>query len=150
MTRIERSIEIDAPPERVFETLAHWEGLTKWSTITDSHRGPETCTRVGDEFEQTIRVAGIGLETQWKVTRYEPPNTIAYRATGPGDSQMVMTQTVTPAAGGSRLELDIDYDLPGGVLGDVVDRLYVERRNEREAEHTLQNLKDYLEDRTGA
>jgi uncharacterized protein YndB with AHSA1/START domain len=150
VTRIERSIEIDAPPKRVFEALAHWDGLAQWSTVTDSHQGPERCTGVGDEFEQTIRVAGIGLETQWEVTRYEPPSTIAYRATGPGGSRMDMRQTVTPAPAGSRLELDIDYDLPGGVLGDVVDRLYVERRNEREAEHTLQNLKDYLEDRAGA
>ena len=56
-----------------------------------------------------------------------------------------MRQSVEATAAGSRLDLHVDYDLPGGVLGDVADRLYVERRNEREAEHSLQNLKDLVE-----
>jgi hypothetical protein len=33
-------------------------------------------------------------------------------------------------------------------LGEALDRLYVERRNEREVEHSLQNLKVLLEGRT--
>ncbi len=56
-----------------------------------------------------------------------------------------MRQRVSPRGSGSRVDLEVDYELPAGALGAVLDRMYVERRNEREAEHTLQNLKDVVE-----
>lgn len=56
-----------------------------------------------------------------------------------------MAQQVRGEGGRSRVELDLDYELPGGFAGEFVDRAYAERRNEREAEHSLHNLKDLLE-----
>jgi uncharacterized membrane protein len=129
----------------VFDQLANWRELTSWSTITGAHTGPDRCSAVGDEFDQKIRVAGVELDSHWRVTEHEPPSVVAYEATGPGGSWMRMRQRVTPTGAGSRVELEVDYDLPGGVLGDIVDKLYVERRNEREAEHSLHNLKELVE-----
>jgi uncharacterized protein YndB with AHSA1/START domain len=147
MTTIERSIHIDASPEDVFTQLETWDGLRRWSTITVDHTGPPSCSQVGERFQQTIRVAGIDLRTDWEVTDYDPPRRIAYRATGPGDSHTRMRQHVTADGDGSRLDLEVEYELPAGVLGQAVDRLSVQRRNEPEAEHTLDKLKDLLENR---
>lgn len=146
MTTIARSIHIEADPERVFTELETWDGLRRWSTITVDHTGPSRCSQVGECFRQTIRVAGVDLRTDWEVTGYDPPRTVAYRATGPGGSHLRMRQHVTGDGDGSRLDIEIDYALPAGVLGEVVDHLYAERRNVRELEHTLDNLKDLLED----
>lgn len=60
---------------------------------------------------------------------------------------MTMRQRVVPVGAGSRVELELDYVLPGGFLGEALDRAFVERRNEREAENSLQNLKDLCEGR---
>lgn len=149
MSRIERSVEIDAPPEEVFDELVAWDGVRRWSTITVDHTGPARCSSVGETFEQTIRIAGIDLRTHWEVTEYDPPRTVAYRATGPAGSEMRMRQHVTPRDGASRLGLEIDYQLPGGVLGYAADHIYVRRRNEREAERTLANLEELLERQQG-
>jgi uncharacterized protein YndB with AHSA1/START domain len=145
VARIERSIDIDAPPEKVFGELAHWGRLTQWSTITADHDGPERCTGVGEEFDQHLRLAGINVQTHWRVTEYEPPRMLAYEATGPGDSWLRMRQEVVAVDAGSRVQLQVDYELPAGVLGEAVDRMYVERRNQREAEHSLENLKELIE-----
>lgn len=147
VTDINTSIDIDGPRERVFDQLVNWKELTTWSTITGAHTGPDRCTRVGEEFTQKLKVAGVEVDSQWRVTEYDRPNVVAYEATGPGGSWMRMRQRVHPAEAGSRVELEVQYDLPGGVLGDVVDKLYVERRNEREAEHSLHNLKELIEGR---
>jgi uncharacterized membrane protein len=56
-----------------------------------------------------------------------------------------MKQTVVPTDSGCRVEVELDYELPGGLLGALADRAYLERRNEREAEDSLHNLKDMLE-----
>lgn len=147
MTRVERSIAIGVPPERVFDELVSWDGLQRWSTITVDHTGPPRCGHVGETFEQTIRVAGLDLRTDWVVTEFEPPHVVAYRVTGPLSSRMLMRQHVTPHGTGSRVELEIDYDMPAGRLGRIADRVYARRRNRREADQTLANLKALLEDR---
>ncbi len=145
MTTIERRIEIQAPPNEVFKELIDLHRLDRWSTITESHDGPTTTLKTGDEFKQTIRVAGMKLPTEWRCVECDPPNLVAYQATAPGGGRLNMRQTVVPTGSASRVELTVDYDLPGGFLGDVLDRLYVERRNQREAEQSLQNLKDLVE-----
>ena len=144
VTEIQRSIEIEAPPEAVFRELVDLHRLSRWSTITESHTGPDVL-ELGQAFEQTIRVGGVKLATEWRCVELEAPRLVAYEATGPGGARLRMRQTVTPSSEGSRVELTVEYDLPGGVIGEVVDRLHVERRNEREAEHSLQNLKDLVE-----
>jgi hypothetical protein len=58
---------------------------------------------------------------------------------------MRMRQEVTATPTGSRLDLVIDYELPGGALGRALDRAFVRQRNEREAERTLNNLKARLD-----
>jgi uncharacterized membrane protein len=82
------------------------------------------------------------------VVEFEPPRSLAYEVTAMTAGRMTLRQQVVPSQDGTRVEIDVDYDLPGGFLGQVLDRLYVERRNEREVEHSLQNLKELLEGRT--
>lgn len=95
--------------------------------------------------DQSIRVAGVKLPTQWRCVDYDAPNLVAYDATSTGGGRLHMRQEVRVTGTGSTVTLSVDYDLPGGPLGDLADRVFVERRNEREAEHSLQNLKDLVE-----
>jgi hypothetical protein len=60
-----------------------------------------------------LRVAGVELQTHWRVTEYDPPHVIAYHATGRGQRYMEMRQTVTEAGDGSTVEIDIGDDLAG-------------------------------------
>lgn len=145
MPHLQRSIDIDAEPERVFSHLVAWDGLTGWSTITVGHTGPARCSSIGETFRQTIRVAGLHLRTDWEVTEHEPPAVIAYRVRGPVGARLVMRQQVTGTSAASRVAFDIKYDLPGGALGEAVGRLYARRSIRRETDRTLANLKDALE-----
>lgn len=145
MTHIQRSIDIDAAPDRVFAQLVEWDHLRRWSTITVDHTGPSVCASVGETFQQTIRIAGLDLRTDWDVTAYDPPERIAYRVTGPGDSTLSMRQQVTPIDRGARVTFDISYQLPFGPLGDAIGRLYAHRGIERTTAHTLTNLQRLLE-----
>jgi carbon monoxide dehydrogenase subunit G len=148
MAKITRETEIRASPEVVFGSLIDWSRLSEWSTITVSHNGPDRCSGVGEEFDQQLRIAGVPLQTHWRVVEFEPHRSLAYEVTALGGGRMTLRQHVAPSGEGSRVEFDVDYDLPGGFLGEALDRVYVERRNEREVEHSLQNLKDLLEGRT--
>jgi uncharacterized membrane protein len=146
MTRIERSIEIDQPPDAVFDVLIDLDRLPDWATnVVDTGDISETPIRTGSSFRQTVRIGGRTLDTEWRVTQLERPRQIAYAATAVGGGTLAMKQMVSAADGGSRVVLELDYEIPGGFLAHIVDRAYIERRNEREVEHSLHNLKELLE-----
>ena len=145
MAKIRRDIEVRATPEEAFEALIDWSRLSDWSTVTISHDGADRGSGVGDEFDQQLRIAGVPLRTHWRVVEFQPPRSLTYEVTAMAAGRMTLRQEVSPSGEGSRVEFDVDYDLPGGFLGEALDRVYVERRNEREVEHSLQNLKDLLE-----
>jgi hypothetical protein len=48
---------------------------------------------------------------------------------------------VAPSGTGSQLSLDIDYDMPGGPIGRAVNRIMLERMNDKNAERMLENVK---------
>ncbi len=147
MAKIKRDIEIQVSPLVVFEALTNWSQLAEWSTVTQSHDGPDRASGVGEEFDQQLRIAGLPLQTHWRVVEFDPPRSLAYEVTAMAAGRMTLRQQVAPSDQGSRVEFDVDYDLPGRFLGEALDRVFVERRNEREVEHSLQNLKDLLEGR---
>jgi uncharacterized protein YndB with AHSA1/START domain len=148
MTYLERSVHIDESPGEVFRILTDLRLTPRWAVIAqDTYVRPENdLTEVGQEFHWTIHVAGIDLETDWVVTEYEPPRAVAYEVKSPHEGRLEMRQLVLDAGdGGSRVELQVDYDLPYGLLGEALDRALVERRNQAVMERSLRNLKDLVE-----
>jgi ligand-binding SRPBCC domain-containing protein len=68
---------------------------------------------------------------------------IAYQMSG----MMVGTQewSYTPEGGQTRLTALVEYEMPGGALGKIADKLVVERMNTRNLEKSLENLKALVE-----
>ena len=151
MPRIERSVDLPGPPEEVFALLTDLERLPEWATIVVETRDvSEVPLRPGCTFRQTVRVLGHDIESEWRVVALEAPRLVSYEASSPTGARLAMTQRVEPSNGGSRVDLELDYELPGGVIGAAIDRLYFERHNEEEAERSLANLRSLLEqDRAG-
>ena len=148
MTRIERSVHIEEKPEVVFRILTDLKLIPRWAVIAqDTYVRPESMlTAAEQEFHWTIRVAGMDLETDWTVTEYDPPRAVGYAVKSPHDGRLEMKQRVLDAGdGGSRVELEVDYDLPYGFLGEALDKVVVEHRNQAVVERSLQNLKDLAE-----
>ena len=56
-----------------------------------------------------------------------------------------MNGTIEPSGGGTRAAVEVDYQLPAGFLGEVANRLFIERSVERDVRHTLENLKERVE-----
>jgi uncharacterized protein YndB with AHSA1/START domain len=148
MAKIDKSIEVNASREQVFEALTDLDLLPVWSTITvETHGTPRTPINEGDTFTQTLRVLGRNLESTWEVTQLDRPRRVAYSSEAPGGGLLRMVQAVEEADGGSRVDVELDYELPGGLIGELFDSAYAERRNERELEHSLHNLKELVEAR---
>jgi uncharacterized membrane protein len=133
----------------VFEALTDLDLLPVWSTITvETHGTPSKPIEEGDRFTQTLRVLGRNVESDWEVTRLDRPRQVTYSSEAPGGGMLRMVQTVAQTAGGSRVDVELDYELPGGLVGELFDSAYAERRNQRELEHSLHNFKELVEARS--
>jgi NAD(P)-dependent dehydrogenase (short-subunit alcohol dehydrogenase family)/uncharacterized protein YndB with AHSA1/START domain len=142
---IARSIEVAAPAEAVFRELCDLDELRRWSTITADHDGPGGLVQEGQRFRQRLSVGGLGLPSEWRCVECDPPHAVAYEATTPLGGGLRMRQRVTPTATGSHLAVQVRYRLPGWALGRVADAVYVHRWNGREADRTLDNLREVVE-----
>lgn len=145
MAQITRQFELDAKPDVVFDLLTDLDRLPEWATIVvDTRDVSQRPLRPGCTFRQTIRVLGRELDSEWRITELEPGRHVAYEATTPMGGALTLKQTVLSREAGSRVQLAIDYELPGGLVGDMLEHI-VEGQNEREAERSLQNLKELLD-----
>lgn len=148
VAKVERHVDINESRERVFEVLTDLDLLPSWSTITVSTEdAPAQPIGEGDTFRQTLRVLGRNFDTRWTVTQLRRPEKVAYTSQTQDGGTLRMAQTVSQDGGKSRVDVELDYELPGGVIGELFDAVYAERRNERELEHSLENLKDLVEGR---
>lgn len=146
MSTLTRSTVIHCRPQRVYDVLADVERLPQFSEMTvDVRNGPGRPIQVGDRFEQVVRVLGTELETKWEVVELTPPSLLRFEGTAAGGAHATLVERLTPEGSGTLVEIEVDYDLPLGLLGKAVDSVYLHGKNEEQAEEILSKLKTLCE-----
>lgn len=143
MTTVERSIYIDAPVDVSFNTgidAGHW---LDWYAGMQSVQADDVYPAVGGRVEVSNKSAGVTLDMTLTVTDYIPGQMIAYRMDGMITG--MMQWDYQPDGSGTQLTAIFDYEMPGGALGQIADRLVVERANTANLEASLENLKGLIE-----
>jgi uncharacterized membrane protein len=150
MTRIERSVLINAPVETVFDYAATVATLPEWWTsMTNVRNYGAGRAAKGLTYEWTYKMIGVHFDGKTEVTDVAENRRIVTRSAG-GISSTI-EQDFSDAGGGStRFALKIEYTVPGSILGKIADKLFVERMNEREADHVVSNLKMLCEARAAS
>ena len=113
------SVEIAAPPERVWEVMADVERWSEWTeTVTWVRRLDEGPLRSGSRAR--INQPKIP-ETEYVVTELEPGQSFTWVATGPGVLTTARHSIEPLATGGSRVRLSVEQ---AGWLGSFMGRFY--------------------------
>jgi uncharacterized protein YndB with AHSA1/START domain len=146
MTRVHCAIEIDAPPARVWAVVMDPRRLADWVTI---HRrigeAPDRLQR-GSTFEQTLNLRGAPLHVEWTVVDLDPPRRAVWEGSGPAHSRASIVYELRPAGeDGTRFDYTNEFKPPGGTLGAVAGRVLVGGLSQREAQRSLQRLKQLVE-----
>jgi uncharacterized protein YndB with AHSA1/START domain len=146
MSRVHSAIEIDAPPERVWAVVMDPRRLADWVTIHRRVEGaPARLTR-GSTFEQTLNLRGAHLHVMWTVVDLEEPRRAVWEGQGPAHSRASIVYELQPLGErGTRFEYTNEFKAPGGALGAVAGRVLVGGLSQREAQRSLQQLKQLVE-----
>jgi ribosome-associated toxin RatA of RatAB toxin-antitoxin module len=123
LMKIKKSIDIDRDQETVFQLVddpgrypEFFSGITKWEPRSKKLRG------VGARYRVLMKVGSIEAGGIVRVTQWTEPKAIKWEAER-GVRQQGRWQLRGNGAGGTRLTLEIDFDLSGGPVGALVERL---------------------------
>jgi len=141
MARHANSIVINAPPEKVFayvnDPTTHPEWMVNVFETRDAVGSGE-----GLQYEWTINMAGLRLRGQNVVVEHVANEYATHQCIGMFEAEW--TATVELEDRGTKLTVEISYEIPVPVLGKLAEHLAV-RRLERQLEASLLNLKESLE-----
>lgn len=144
MTLINKSVTINAPVSQVQAFMDNSEITPEWyegmESLTPSPGYP---TKVGSTAVIEIKAGGMTMESNLEVTESEPEKLRVFAM----DGMIVGTNrwTIRPDGDVTHIDLTIDYEMKGGGIGKIMDKLFVERINDKNAEASLANLKNHIE-----
>lgn len=143
--KVERSIEIAASPEAVYEVVMDPARLGDWVTVhKELVEAPNGVLEEGDELVQKLKVAGQSFKVSWTVAKAHHPRDVEWEGRGPLGTKARVSYDLEPRGDGTCFNYINEYDLPGGPVGKLGAKA-VQRTAGKEADRTLDRLKGLLE-----
>jgi uncharacterized membrane protein len=143
--KVERSIEIAASAERLYEVIMNPHCLEQWVTIHSSlENAPSGTLTQGSRLTQRLELAGRCLTVHWTVVENDPARRVVWEGQGPMHSHAGVVYEFEPLAGRTRFSYCNEFALPGGPLGRLAGPV-VRRVTTGEVDRSLSRLKALVE-----
>ncbi len=142
MARIQKSILVKAPIEKVFNYLNDPKKLTEYWPGMIEVKDIEYLPNGGSCFNFVYNMAGIHLNCRSEDTEIIPLKKMVSVSTGGADATVIWE--LDKAEDGTKVLFDNEYTVPVPVIGKLAEALIV-KMNEKEADTILANLKLILE-----
>jgi hypothetical protein len=147
MSHLSTSFRVGAPPNTVFDLVADPARAPEWQTmITDMGEISGRPGGVGSSYVGFYKLAGRRIEGHFVVTAAERPTLHQCAGTTRGGWAR-WTTLIEPADNGSEVRVDLEYELPGELLGSLFG-LLTGNRLEQEFRRTYENLRNLAEGRS--
>jgi carbon monoxide dehydrogenase subunit G len=126
--QFQSTLEIAAPPERVFEALTDHGVIRQWmpNLVKFESLTPQT-SGVGSQWRETRKMFGHEAAEVFEVTGFERPRQISLFCDGrkgtSGKGEYRFDYRLEPNGSGTRVTIDSAIDMPGGWLTKLMGRL---------------------------
>jgi uncharacterized membrane protein len=142
MPKMEKSITIDAPVEKVFGYLDEPTNLPEiWPSVVEV-KDVQRLPNGGTSFRYVYKMAGVRFEGTSEDTEYVANQRTVTKSKGGIES--TITLTYQPEDSGTKVTLESEYTVPIPLLGKLAEAFIV-KANEGETELMLANLKTRME-----
>ncbi len=147
MSIVHVTIDINAPMERVWETIMNPSRWGEWVTI---HRSVSNVSdhplKEGSTLEQVLHVRGVSFHVNWTLAELKAPRRAEWAGRGPAHSRATIRYALSGDKNGpTKFDYTNEFNPPGGKLGVLASRFIVGAASEREANNSLNRLKALLE-----
>jgi len=148
LTRIEKSIVIEAPVEKVFDFATDVDNFVKTQppememTVLSRDKGPD---RVGSKAKVRGKFGGQVLEVEVEVTELVKNKRRVMRQKGGALKKYEGTDLFEPTEKGTKWTTILEYELPYSLLGKIVDKLKVRKDIEKSMDYSAKKTKELIE-----
>lgn len=147
MTRLSLTREIYCPADEVFafhtdleRAPQHWVNVIACARADGRGGEPEP----GARYQWRYRMYGVEFAGMATVREVIPGRRFTFDAEG-GLHGTVTCDYLAITAHRTRVHVDVEYEVPMGLVGRAVDRLLVESRNAADGERAMDRLAERLE-----
>jgi uncharacterized protein YndB with AHSA1/START domain len=144
--KVQRSIEIAAPPEKIWPFLTEPEKIMKWFNLLrkfeytgDKRSGP------GTTFYYEEKSSGQLMKLNYMVTEWVDNKKLAFKVTSGSLKKDDQIWSIDTTPSGSRFTMYEELEMPMGILGKLIGALFGEMMIGKGMEKILANLKKLAE-----
>ena len=144
--KLEKSIEIAAPPDKVWPFLVEPEKIMKWFTFLRKFEYTgEQRSGVGTPFYYKEKSGPQLMKLSYVVTEWVENKRLAFKMTSGSLKKDDQIWSLEAIPSGSRFTMTEDVEMPWGIIGKITDALFVGRMVGKNIEKILGNLKSLAE-----
>ena len=143
MPKSEASATINAPMEKVFDSIADPQKMAQYassSVLTDINGKPD---ELGSYAKWDYNVVGMKFHAKTIVSEVDKPRKLVQEMSGAMPGKWIWSLEQEGLA--VRVDFTIEYSVPGAILGKIANWLFLGRMNQKNLESTLHSLKVYCE-----
>ncbi len=138
MAKVEKSITIHAPAEKIFAYINLPTNLPEiWPSMVEA-KDVQALSNGGNSFRWVYKMAGMRFEGTSEDIEWVSDERVVSQTKGGIES--TTTWILQPDPGGTKVTFGAEYTVPIPLLGRLAEAFIV-RQNEHEAEVLLANLK---------
>ena len=145
--KIRRSIEIPAPPDKIWPFLIEPEKIMNWFTLLQKFEyTSEQRSGVDTSFYYEEKSGGRLMKLNYTVTEWVENERLVFSLASSGPlkrDDQIWSIEATPS--GSRFTLAEDVEMPWGIIGKIIGELFVGSMIAKNLEKILANLKKLVE-----
>ena len=144
--KVQRSIEIAVPPEKIWPFLVKPDKILKWFNLLQKFEYTgEQHSGVGTPFYYEEKSPGPLMKLHFKVTEWVENERLAFIMTSGTLKKDDQIWSIEATPSGSRFTLTEDVEMPWGIIGKAIEVLLVGGSVGKHQEEILANLKSLAE-----
>ncbi len=147
-SHVENEIQIEGPPERVFDLVTTAKYWTEWHPATFAVSGAtEQPMQLGQTIREVVNIFGVPGGVEWQVVQRERPYTLQLRGSSGPIARATIRYTFQPQGESVKFTRTLEYAFLG--LGGPLDWFWIKPIMESQSAVALKNLKLLVERQLG-
>jgi uncharacterized protein YndB with AHSA1/START domain len=144
--KVQRSIEIAAPPQKIWPFLVEPEKILKWFNLLRKfeYTGDKR-SGVGTTFYYEEKSGGQLMKLNYAVTEWIENKKLAFSVTSGSLKKDNQVWSIEATPSGSRFTMFEDLEMPMGIIGKIIGALFGGMMIGKNMEKILANLKSLAE-----